>query len=104
VITVPSRTLRPEHALAYLGELQPRAREVALVGPGGVLLAGEEGAPARAARALQAGGAQRGGEDGIVAVRVDEHAIAAVLPAAAGALAEFDLGCVASAIGVRFDG
>src|SRR5436305_677006 len=70
-----STPLSPEHALAYLRELQPGAREVALVGPGGALLAGEEGRPAaprgrggsgpcgaRCARAGARGGVPAGGE------------------------------------------
>ncbi len=100
----PPNHLLPQHALAYLRELQPAAREAALVGPGGVLLAGEEGAPARAARELQGSGGQRALEDSLLAVRVGEHAVAAVLPPGAGALAEFDLQCVASAAGVSFAG
>jgi hypothetical protein len=72
---------------------------VALVGPGGALLAGDEGEPARAARALQGAGGGRAHEGSVLAVRVGDHALAADLPDG-GALAEFDLRCVASAAGV----
>jgi hypothetical protein len=99
-----STPLSPEHALAYLRELQPGAREVALVGPGGALLAGEEGRPAAAARDLQRAGGGRSVEGGLLAVAVGGHVIAAVLPDADGALAEYDLEAVASAVGVRFGG
>jgi hypothetical protein len=98
----PPISLRPEHALAYLRELQPRAREVAVIGPGGVLLAGEEGEPARAARALQRTGAGRAVEQSLLAVAVGDHAVAGLLPDAGGALAAHDLRCVASAVGVSF--
>lgn len=96
--------LRPDHALAYLRELQPGAREVALLGPGGALLAGAEGEPARAARALQRGGGRRARADALLAVRVGDRAIAAFVPDAGGALAEYDLRCVASATGVTVRG
>ncbi len=91
--------LRPDHALAYLRELQPQAREVAVIGPGGALVAGAEGEPARAARELQRGGGRRARVDSLLAVRVGDHAVAAFLPDA-GALAEYDLRCVASATDV----
>jgi hypothetical protein len=99
-----STPLSPEHALAYLRELQPMAREVALVGPGGALLAGEEGRSAEAARVLQRAGGERSVEGELLAVGVAGHAIAAVLPDAEGALAEYDLEAVASAVDVRFGG
>jgi hypothetical protein len=73
---------------------------VALVGPGGVLVAGEEGEPAGAARALQGSGGGRSREESLLAVRAGDYVLAAHLPDAAGALAEFDLRCVASAVGV----
>ncbi len=94
--------LSPQHALAYLRELQPGAREVAILGPGGVILAGEDGAAARAAGELLRSGGARSVEESLLAVRAGEHAVAAIVPDADGALAEFDLRCVASAIAVTF--
>jgi hypothetical protein len=75
---------------------------VAVIGPGGVLLAGVDGEPAGAARALQRTGGGRFVEGSLVAVGVGDHAVAGLLPDAGGALAAHDLGCVASALGVRF--
>lgn len=101
----PSPTpLTPEHALAYLRELQPRARDVALLGPDGVLVGGVDGEPARAARALQREGGGRSVEASVLAVARGAHAVAAIVPDAGGALAAYDLGCVASALDVRFAG
>lgn len=94
--------LTPDHALAYLRELQPGAAEVAILGPDGALLAGETGAPAKAARALLAAGGRRSVDGSVLALAVDGRAIAARIPDAGGALAEFDLTTVVSAIDVRF--
>jgi hypothetical protein len=102
VIAAPPIPLRPEHALAYLRELQPGAREVVLIGAAGALLAGVDGEPARAARALQRDGGRRSVEDSLLAVRVGDRAIAAYLPDAGGALAAYDLRSVASATAATF--
>jgi hypothetical protein len=104
VIAAPPIHLRPEHALAYLRELQPDARAVAVIGPGGALAAGEEGEPAQAARALQDAGQGRSRSGAVLAIRVGRHAVGAVLPPGSGALAEHDLRSVASAIDVTFGG
>jgi hypothetical protein len=104
VIALPPIHLGPDHALAYLRELQPGAREVALVGPGGALAAGAEGEPARVARELQRGGGRRARAGALLAVRVGDRAIAAFLPDAGGALAEYDLRCAASATAVTVPG
>ncbi len=95
-------SLRPEHALAYLRELQPRARDVALVGPGGVLVGGVDGEPAGAARALQRAGGGRSVEPPVLAVVSGGYAVAAIVPNAGGALEAYDLGCVASALAASF--
>ncbi|MGI8803574.1 MAG: hypothetical protein ACR2KV_15655 [Solirubrobacteraceae bacterium] len=99
---MPPATLTPRRALAYLRELQPAAREVVVLGSGGVPLAGEEGPTAAAARALQRSRGRRSLEDALLAVRVGGHAVAALVPDAGGTLAEHDLRRVASAIAVSF--
>lgn len=99
---MPPTPLTPDHALAYLRELQPGAADVAILGPDGALLAGQTGAPAEAARALLAAGGGRSVDGSVLALTVGGRAIAARLPDAGGALAAFDLTTVASAIDVRF--
>jgi hypothetical protein len=96
--------LQPEHALAYLRELQPEAEEVAVIGPGGALLAGVDAAAAVVGRELLERGGELAREGSRLAAAAGGHAIAARLPDAdAGSgLAAFDLQTVASAIGVSF--
>ena len=75
---------------------------MALVGPGGVLVGGVDGEPARAARALQREGGGRSVDESVLAVASGGHAVAAIVPEAGGALAAYDLGCVASALAASF--
>ncbi len=99
---MPTPPLQPEHALAYLRELQPEAGEVAVIGPGGSLLAGVEGPAAAVGRELLACGAERSQDGSLLAVAVGGYAVAARVPDAGSRLAAFDLASVASAIGVSF--
>lgn len=96
--------LAPERALSYLRELQPDARDVAVIGPDGVLLAGDEGSPAAAARELIAAGDDCSRAGSVLAVASGGHAVAASLPDALTGLAEYDLAAVASAVAASFAG
>jgi hypothetical protein len=99
---MPTPPLQPERALAYLRELQPEAGEVAVIGPGGSLLAGVEGPPAVVGRALLARGGERSRDGSLLAVAAGGYAVAARVHEAGSRLAAFDLETVASAIGVSF--
>jgi hypothetical protein len=99
---MPTAPLQPEHALAYLRELQPEAGEVAVIGPGGTLVAGVEGQPAAAGRELLERGGERTRDGSLLAAAAGGYAVAARMPDAMSGLAAFDLATVASAIGVSF--
>jgi len=101
VIGVTSTQLSPARAIAYLRELQPAAREVAVLAPGGALLAGAQGACAELGRSLQRVGGERLAAGGVVAVAAGGYVVVARLAPDSDVLAEFDLRGVASALDVR---